>query len=108
MILLQALINWFPDKRGLASGLGNSIFHEVYTISWIERKGMTFDHHFGYSFPLLKKEGKRKGDCIAKIVIKSHAFLLDLVLGTHYLFFPILFLEHHLFDYKITFVNSQH
>jgi hypothetical protein len=43
---------------------------------------MTFEHDFGYySFPLfsslLKKEGRKKGECIAKIVIKRHAFLLD-------------------------------
>ena len=41
-------------------------------------KGMTFDHNFGYSFTLfsflLKKEGRRKGEWIAKILIKSHAF----------------------------------
>ena len=47
----------------------------------IDQKGMNFDHDFGYSLPLfsslLKKEGRRKGDLIAKIVIKSHAFLLD-------------------------------
>ena len=47
----------------------------------IEQKCMTFDHDFGYSFPLfsslLKKEGRRKGEWIAKIVIKSNAFLLD-------------------------------
>ena len=40
----------------------------------IEQKGMTFDHDFGYSFPFNE---------VAKIVIKSHAFLLD----PFYLFF---------------------
>ena len=48
----------------------------------IEQKGMTFDHDFGYSLVLfssfLKKGGRRKGELIAKNVIKSHAFLLDL------------------------------
>jgi hypothetical protein len=43
---------------------------------------MTFDHDFGFSFPLfsslLKKEGRRKGEWLAKILIKGHAFLLDL------------------------------
>ena len=46
----------------------------------IEQKGMTFEKNFGYSFPLwssLIKMGKRNGEWIAKIVIKSHAFLLD-------------------------------
>ena len=47
----------------------------------IEQKGMTFDQDFVYSFTLfsslLKREGRRKGELIAKIVIKSHAFLLD-------------------------------
>ena len=47
----------------------------------IEQKDTTFDHYFGYSFPffssLLKTEWRRKGEWIAKIVIKSHAFLLD-------------------------------
>ena len=46
----------------------------------IEQKGMNFDH-FSYYFPifssLLKKEGRRKGEWRAKIVIKSHAFQLD-------------------------------
>jgi hypothetical protein len=45
----------------------------------IEQKGMPFDHHFGYSFPPfsspLKKRGKENE--LAKIGIKSHAFLLD-------------------------------
>ena len=42
---------------------------------------MTFDHDFGYSIPLfsslLKKSEEEKENEIAKIVIKSHAFLLD-------------------------------
>ena len=45
----------------------------------IEQKGMTFDHDFSYSFPLwssLIKKGRRNREWIAKIVIKSHAFLL--------------------------------
>ena len=49
----------------------------------IEQKGMTFDHDFTYSFPLfsslLKKEGREEENKVAKIVIKSHAFLLDLI-----------------------------
>ena len=32
---------------------------------------------FPFSLPSLKKEGRRKGEWIAKIVILSHAFLLD-------------------------------
>ena len=46
----------------------------------IEQKGMTFDHDFGYSLPLFffpPKKGRRKGERIAKIVIESHALLLD-------------------------------
>ena len=47
---------------------------------------MTFDHDFGHSLPLfsslLKKEGRRKWEWIAKIAIKSHAFLLDPVYNT--------------------------
>ena len=39
-------------------------------------------HDFSYSFPLfsslLKKEGRRNGEWIVKIMILSHAFLLDL------------------------------
>ena len=42
---------------------------------------MTFDHDIGYSFPLfsylLKNEGRRKWESIAKIIIKGHAFLFD-------------------------------
>ena len=48
----------------------------------IEQKDMIFDHDFGYSFPLfsslVKKEGRRKGEWIAKTVIKSYAFLRNL------------------------------
>ena len=47
----------------------------------IEQKGMTFDHDFCYSLPLfyslLKKEGRRKKEWIAKIMIRCHAFLLN-------------------------------
>ena len=57
-------------------------FIEYYNL--IDQKGMTFDHDFGYSFPLfqslLEKQGRRKGECILKIVIKNHAFLLDLII----------------------------
>ena len=49
---------------------------------WIEHKDMTFDHDFGYSFQrfssLLKKSEEEKENELAKILIKSHAFLLDL------------------------------
>ena len=48
----------------------------------IEQKSMTFNHDVCYSFPLfsslLNTEGRRKGEWIAKIMIKSHAFLPDL------------------------------
>ena len=48
----------------------------------IEQKGITFDHDFGYSIPLfsslLKKREEEKENELAKIVIKSHALLLDL------------------------------
>ena len=46
----------------------------------IEQKGMTFDHDLFLSpffFLPEKKVGRRKGEGIAKIAIKSHAFLLD-------------------------------
>ena len=47
----------------------------------IEQKGMTFGHDFDYSFPLftylLKKGGREKENEVAKVEIKSHAFLLD-------------------------------
>ena len=47
----------------------------------IEQNGMTIDHNFGYSFTilfsLLIKEERRKGEWLAKIVIKNHAFLLE-------------------------------
>ena len=43
---------------------------------------MTFDHDFGYSFPFsqpsLNKREEEKENEFAKIVIKGHAFLLDL------------------------------
>ena len=50
----------------------------------IEHKGMTFDHDRCYAFPLsssfLKKREEEKENELAKIVIKVHAFLLDLLL----------------------------
>ena len=43
---------------------------------------MTFDHDFGYSFPLisslLNKREKEKNNELPKIESKGHAFLLDL------------------------------
>ena len=46
----------------------------------IEQKGMTFDHDFCY-FILLSLHsflgGKRKGEWITKVLVKSYAFLLD-------------------------------
>ena len=57
------------------------VLSQINSKGLIEQKGMTFDHDFGYSFPLfaslLKKEVRRKAELIANIVIKSHAFLLD-------------------------------
>ena len=42
-------------------------------IKWIDQKDITFDHDFGYSFPLfsslLIKEGRKKNNEEAKIVI---------------------------------------
>ena len=50
-------------------------------LSTIDMKGMTFDHDFGSSFSLfsslLKNREKEKDNELAKIVIKSHPFLLD-------------------------------
>ena len=48
----------------------------------IEQKGMTFDHDFGYLFPLYSflltsKREEEKDNELSKIVIKGHAFLLD-------------------------------
>ena len=46
------------------------------------RSSRADNHDFSYSLPifssLLKKEGRSEGEWIAKIVIKSLAFLLDL------------------------------
>ena len=46
---------------------------------WTSRKGITFDHDFGYSFPcfsslLIKKREEEKENEVANIMIKSHAF----------------------------------
>ena len=47
----------------------------------IELKGMTFDHSFCYSFSFSSSlffiGGKRKGERITKVMVKSHAFRLD-------------------------------
>ena len=60
--------------------------HSLY-YKGIEQKGMTFDHDFGYSFhlssSLLKKREEEKENKLAKILIKSHAFLLDHYKGYH-------------------------
>ena len=51
-----------------------------YIWTWIEQKGMTFDHYFGYSFPLyssLLRKREEEKDELSKIVNKGHAFLLD-------------------------------
>ena len=71
----------------------------------IEQKCMTFDHDFGYSFLLLssilKREGKEKENKVAKIVIKSHAFLLDPLFLTLILFLsPLNYLSLSLKEYK--------
>ena len=54
---------------------------DVSTHFGIEQKGMTFDHDFCYLFSfsssLFFYEGREKG----KIIDKSHAFLLDHILG---------------------------
>jgi hypothetical protein len=47
-----------------------------YYCAKIEQKGMTFTTTLVFT-SLLKKERRRKGKGIAKIVIKSNAFLLD-------------------------------
>ena len=76
--IIKKICDSFPDDPNHNRGW-NGI--SDYEFEKIEQKGMTFDHVFGYSIPLfsslLKKEGRRKGELIAKIVIKSHAFLLD-------------------------------
>ena len=57
------------------------IIHVYNHLQKIEQKGMFFNHDFGYSFPLfsslLKKREEEKENEVAKIVINSHAFLLD-------------------------------
>ena len=35
---------------------------------------MTFDHHFGYSFPLFSSLNEEKANELAKLEIKIHAF----------------------------------
>ena len=67
----------------------NKIKSHTIFLEKIAQKGMTFDHDLVISFPLfsflLKKEGRRQGKWIAKVVIKSHAFLLDMCkFLTHY------------------------
>ena len=62
----------------------------------IEQKGMTIDHDFGYFFPLffslLKQRGKKKRGKNRKILIKSHAFLLDQIEVKRQKFFKFLFI----------------
>ena len=72
---MHSFDNISPKLRNLI------IRNTVYKL--IEQKGMTFDYNFGYYFPLfssfLKKEGRENENKVAKIVIKRHAFLLDLI-----------------------------
>ena len=53
----------------------------IILFKWIGLKGMTFNHEFCYSFSfsssLFFEEGREKGKTIIKVVVKSHAFLLD-------------------------------
>ena len=59
----------------------------------IDKKGMTFDHYFGYSFPLLsshvKKEGRRKGDRMNKKSRDQKSCLSDRSRYWTYYFFNI-------------------
>ena len=77
----------------------------------IEQKGLTFDHDFGYPFPLfsslLKNREEEKENKVAKIVIKSHVFLLDQIkwcskLGKFYIFTtcPYYQMSHYLIFYS--------
>ena len=63
----------------LLTKIKSSLWWDLHEL--IELKGMTFIHDFGYSFPLfsshLKNEGREIKNWVAKILIKSHAFLLD-------------------------------
>ena len=65
------------------------------TLHRTKLKGMTFDHDFGYSFPLfsslLKKREEKKKNEIAKIVIKSHAFQPGHHLGGLYYIYSLYF-----------------
>jgi hypothetical protein len=60
----------------------NEIVKTFNFIKMIEQKGITFDHdvYLPFSFPssLFFWEGREKGKRITKVVVKSHAFLLDL------------------------------
>jgi hypothetical protein len=52
--------------------------HMLQIKSWIEQKGMNFNHDFClfmllFFFPLFLEE-KRKGKRITKVVVNSHAF----------------------------------
>ena len=71
----------YPMRAKLSAILKYIQIVQLNLVKKIEQKGMTFDHDFGYSFPLsfslLKKEGREKKNEVAKIMIKSHAFLLD-------------------------------
>ena len=54
----------------------------------IEQKGMPVDHDFCCSFSfsssLFFQEGREKGKILTKVVVKSHAFLLDQSLSIIY------------------------
>ena len=62
-------------------------------LNMIEQKGMTFEHNFCYFilrfFISLFVGGRRKGKRITKVVVKSHAFLLDLSILDYYILFPV-------------------
>jgi hypothetical protein len=62
--MFDSLLNFIKEsgRKNYMPSLQNIII----TPESIEQKGITFDHNFGYSFPLfsslLKKEGRRKGE----------------------------------------------
>ena len=81
---IQVQKSW---EKCLGLGPGVVIILLIYKVQFILRSSRkawllttTLFILFHFYLPSLKKEGRRQGERIAKIVIKSHAFLLDLIL----------------------------
>ena len=88
ILLFSSLLKKRGKRKGEWSSKKSYLFvPSSGSLKKIEQKGMTFYHDFCYSFSfsssLFFYQGREKGKGMAKVVVKSHAFLPDLWKRTH-------------------------